>query len=154
MKIIYQSYWPSRKKIQSEEVTISYLDTTNKTKYLELFKKGKISVTEVAGRNHEDGLHYEVLILDNLNHPEFYLQIVHENEFVGVSFLDDAGREYLTYHFTEIEPKKKLFLREVWYSEYSDDETNEMDCYYHFVFDREGNAAYRKYDEIEKNHRL
>ena len=64
--------------------------------------------------------------------------------------MDDIGREYLAYHFEEIESMKKLFLSEVWYREYSNDETNEMDYYLHFVFDMEENVSYRKYDEIIK----
>jgi hypothetical protein len=150
MKILYQCYWDVTREISSEENTVALLDTSNKTNYLKLFKKGAISTEEIARKNHEDGLHYEVVILDDLNNPEFHLQFVHENEHVGVLFLDDAGREYLTYHFEEILPKKKLFLSEIWYREFSNDETKDMDCYYHFVFDREGNASYRKYDEIEK----
>jgi hypothetical protein len=150
MKVLYQSYWDVTREIKSEENTISLLDTSNKTKYLRLFKKGKISTEEVARKNHEDGLHYEVVILNDLNNPEFHLQIVHENKHVGVLFLDDAGREYLTYHFEEISPKKKLFLGEIWYREFSNDETKDMDFRIHFVFDREGNVNYRKYDDIEK----
>jgi hypothetical protein len=150
MKVLYQGYSTLGRKIHTSENTIDTLDIANETKYLKIFKQGKITIEEIAGKNHEDGLMYKVTILDDLDMPVNHLNIVHENEFVGVSFLDDAGREYLTYHFTEIEPKKKLFLHEVWYNEYSDDETEDMDYYLHFVFDREGNAAYRKYDEIAK----
>lgn len=150
MKVLYQCYWDVTREISSEENTVALLDTSNKTNYLKPFKKGEISVEEIARKNHDDGLHYEAVILDDLDHPEVHLQIVHENEFVGVLFLDDAGRNYLTYHFEEIEPKKNLFLSEIWYREFSNDETKDMDYYLYFVFDREGNASYRKYDEIEK----
>ena len=150
MKIIYQNYWEARRRIQAEEVTVSYLDTCNKTKYLKKFKKGEVTLEEISKKNHENGLMYNVTVLNDLDKPINSIDIVHENEFIGVQFLDDTGREYLAYHFEEIEPMKKLFLGELWYRKYSNDETDEMDYYIHFVFDREGNASYRKYDEINK----
>ncbi|MDR0604547.1 MAG: hypothetical protein LBG80_09625 [Bacteroidales bacterium] len=148
-RIIYQNYWASRKKIQSEDASISAWDNYNKTKYLHSFEKGNITLEEIAYKNHVAGLHYEVIILED-EKPAYYIVFVHKNKFVGVSFLDNSGREYLTYHFDEVEACKKLFLEEIWYNEYLDDETENMDYYLHFVFDREGNAAYRKYDEIAK----
>jgi hypothetical protein len=150
MKIIYQGYWAYKKLLQSEEATISYLDTCNKTKYLKLYKKNKITLEEVSRENHYDGLMYVVSIFNHTNFPINYLEIVHENEFIGVHFIDKFGRDYLTYHFEEIEPKNKLFLRELWYKVYSNNETNEKNCRFHFVFDTDGNINYRKYDEIEK----
>lgn len=149
MKILYQGYSTLSKNIQTEKATISYLDTANKTTYLKMFESGKITMEEIVRKNHKDGLMYEVTVLDNLDMPINYLAIVHENDFIGISFLDDAGREYLKYHFDEVESKKKLFLEEVWYRKYSGDK-DEMDYYIHFVFDKEGNVAYRKYDEINK----
>jgi len=150
MKVLYQSYSTLKKRIKTAENTVDTLDIANKTKYLKKFMRGEITLEEIARKNHENGLMYEVVILDDLDTPMYYLAIVHENDFIGVYFLDDAGRKYLTYHFDEVEPMKRLFLHEVWYREYSDDETNNEDYRIHFVFDREGNAAYRKYDEINQ----
>jgi hypothetical protein len=150
MKITYQNYWASRKLLHSEEATVSYLDTCNKTRYLKSYKKNKITLEEISRKNHYDGLMYVVSILDDTNFPIIFLEIVHENEHIGVHFIDNFGRDYLTYHFDEIELKNKLFLRELWYKVYSNNETNDMDCYFHFVFDTDGNISYRKYDELEK----
>jgi hypothetical protein len=149
MEILYQCYSTLKRKIDDIENSIDNLDIYNKTKYLRLFKKGNITLQEIAYKNHVAGLHYEVVILED-EKPVYYIVFVHKNKFVGVSFLDNSGREYLTYHFDEIDTNKKLFLSEVWYREFLDDETRNMDYYLHFVFDREGNVAYRKYDEIAK----
>ncbi|MDR2917737.1 MAG: hypothetical protein LBV72_00015 [Tannerella sp.] len=149
MKQLYQSYWAARKRLQTEEATVSYLDTTNDTKYLKLFQKGKITAEEVAKKNHEEGLHYEVTILAE-EKPISFLEIVHENNYIGVTFLDEVGRKYLKYQFKEVEPLKKLFLHEVWYYNYLSEDAINEDYRIHFAFDQEGNASYRKYDEINE----
>ncbi len=149
MEIKYRSYWATEKLLQTEEVTIEYLDTINSTKYIRLFNKGEITGEEVARKNHEEGLVYVVTILKD-EKPLYFLEFAHENEFIGVNFIDEVGRNYLTYHFSEIEPKKVLFLEEVWYKYFPNEVTTDEDYRLHFVFDQEGNAAYRKYDEINK----
>lgn len=148
MKTVYQSWNAPYYELQSEEDTIDYLDTVNETKYLRLFKKGEITLEEIARKNHKEGLMYCVTVLDDDGTPYCALDIVHENEFIGVNFLDSAGREYLTYHFSEVEPMKKLFLEEVWYTFYPNSETKDGNYRLHFVFDQDGNAAYRKYDDL------
>lgn len=149
METIFRSYSRLGRKVQSEEVTIENMDTINDTEYLRLFKKGDITGEEVAYRNHEVGLMYYVTIVDDDNTPYCTLSIDHENKFVGVYFLDNVGREYLTYHFCEVEPMKKLFLEEVWYTFYPNSEAKDGNYRLHFVFDQEGNAAYRKYDDLD-----
>lgn len=149
MKYLYRTYFIAKRLVQSEQSSISYWDTVNDTNYLRLFKKGEITSVEVARKNHEDGLMYSVIVLDDDGSPYCSLDIVHENEFIGVDFLDDSGRIYLSYHFDEVEPMKKLFLREVWYSFYPNSEAKDANYRLHFVFDHDGNAAYRKYDDLE-----
>lgn len=149
METVYKSWNAEYYELQSEEQTIGYLDTVNDTKYLRLFKKGKITGEEVARENHKAGLMYCVTILDDDDVPYCALDIVHENEFIGVNFLDNVGREYLSYHFREIDPMKRLFLEEVWYTFYPNSEAKDGNYRLHFVFDQDGNAAYRKYDDLE-----
>jgi hypothetical protein len=149
-KVIYQRYSTLGRVLKDESITIDCLDTSNDTKYFKKFQKGQITAEEVAKKNHEDGLHYEVTILEEET-PIAFLEIVHENEFVGVKFLDEEGRDYLHYHFSEIEPKKKLFLEELWFYHFKEEDTSSNSDYrLHFVFDQEGNISYRKYDEINK----
>ena len=149
MKCLYRSYFEAKRLVQSERSTIDYLDTVNDTKYLSLFKKGEITGEEVANKNHGDGLMYCVIVLEDDGTPFCALDIVHENEFIGVNFLDNVGREYLTYHFCEVDPMKRLFLEEVWYTFYPNSEAKDGNYRLHFVFDQDGNAAYRKYDDLE-----
>ena len=149
MKTVYQSWNAGYYELQSEEHTIDYLDTVNDTKYLRLFKKGEITGEEVARKNHNNGLMYCVTILDDDGVPYCALDIVHENEFIGIDFLDNNGRIYLSYHFREVEPMKMLFFREVWYTFYPNSEAKDGNYRLHFVFDQDGNAAYRKYDDLE-----
>ncbi len=149
MESRYRNYWSHKKILQAEEDTIQNLDIVNDTNYLSLFKKGEITAKEIASKNHEDGLLYEVTILED-NKPIVFLEINHQNEFIDVNFIDEEGRNYLNYHFIEVEPKKKLFLREVWYYYFSNAETNNDDSRVHFVFDPEGNVAYREYDNINE----
>ena len=148
METLFRRYGRLGKKVQSEEDTIDYLDTVNDTKYLRLFKKGEITLEEIARKNHQEGLMYCVTVLDDDCTPYCTLDIVHENKFIGVDFLDSSGRIYLSYHFREVEPMKKLFIREVWYTFYPNSETKDGNYRLHFVFDQDGNAAYRKYDDL------
>ena len=148
MEIQFKRYSRLRKEVQLEEDTIDYLDTVNDTNHLCLFKKGKITLEEIVCKNHREGLMYCVTILDDDGAPYCALDIVHENEFIGVNFLDSVGREYLVYHFAEVEPMKKLFLEEVWYSFYPNSEAKDENYRLHFAFDQDGNAAYRKYDDL------
>jgi len=152
MKTIYQSYWPGRKKIQCEEHTISYLDTSNKTKYEKKYLKGEITTEEVAKKNHKDRLHYEFTMVDEEGYPICYVTIVPENDHVGVNFIDGDGRKYLAYLFDEIEPAKKLFLKEVWFWQYAKATTDEELFRKHFVFDQEGNVNSRKYIDREQRY--
>lgn len=116
MKTVYQSWNAGYYELQSEVHTIDYLDTVNDTNYLRLFKKGEITGEEVARKNHDSGSMYCVTILDDDGVPYCALDIVRENEFIGIDFLDNNGRINLTYHFCEVNPMKRLFLEEVWYT--------------------------------------
>lgn len=150
-EIIYQRYTVWKGILKTESDTVEYWDTVNKTRLFKKFQKGQMTIEEIARKNHEDGLLYEVTILEE-DTPAVFLQINHKNEFIGVNFMDEVGRAYLTYHFSEIEAKKKLFLNEVWYSYYTpgDKSFDNEEYRINFIFAREGNAAYRKYDEINK----
>lgn len=146
--IIYQSWNTPYKELQSELHTISYLDTVNGTKYKKSFEKKERTLEEIARSNHTNGLFYCVTAYD---HEDLYcyIEICHENQYIGVDFFDSSLRVYMSYCFEEVESMKKIFLREVWYHSFSDELTKDEVYRLHFVFDQDGNAAYRKYDDLE-----
>lgn len=152
MIVKYQSYWTSARKLQSEAALIGRLDTSNKTKDKKKYEGGGITAEEIARKNHEDKLHYEFSVFNSEDDefPYCYVTVVPRNKHIGVNFIDDAGRKYLSYHFHEINDERKLFLHEAWYFHFTSETQEGEDYRLHFVFDEEGNAAIRKYDEINK----
>lgn len=82
-----------------------------------------------ARRRHESGKLYTV-VLGDPERPAAYLDVRNETGFVGVHFLDDAGRPYLTYHFAR-DPNSDddLFLEQATYREYVGDEVVRGDAY-------------------------
>lgn len=147
MKTVYQSWNTPFKELQSELDTISYLDIVNGTKYEKYFKKKERTLEEIVQSNHTNGLFYCVTAYDN---EELYcfIEICHENQYIGVDFFDSSLRVYMNYCFEEVESMKKIFLREVWYHSFSNESTEDEDYRLHFVFDFEGNVSYRKYDDV------
>lgn len=53
---------------------------------------------EKALESHESGKWYTVLVGD-LQRPAAFIEVVGENRYVGVNFLDDQLRDYLIYNF-------------------------------------------------------
>lgn len=82
-------------------------------------KKQPIGVmdSEKARELHNARKQYTVLI-DSIDKPSNFVEI--NDDFVGVSFLDEELREYLTYQFQEID-KNKLFLSMATHREFNDD---------------------------------
>ena len=117
MVIKYVSWLPNYKELNSEVGTQTRLDVSNQTKNKANVQKGKMTAKEVAEKNHKDKLHYEFCVLEeeSSTYPDCYVTVVPENEFIGVNFIDDAGRNYLKYHFEEVNDGKELFLVEAWY---------------------------------------
>lgn len=103
MIIKYQSYWAAVKVLQREAALLGRLDTSNGTHYKTLYEKGMISSEEIAQRNHIERLHYEFSVMKpgHNPYPFCYVTIVPKNEHIGLNFIDEAGRNYLTYLFRE-----------------------------------------------------
>ncbi len=149
MKIIYRGYSSPRKKMKSELDTVAKWDTLNNTKNEKDVESGKLTSEEVAQNNHKDGLDYEFTVFnEDEDFPFCFVKVVPENNFIGVEFIDDLGRNYLKYSFGKLSDNK-LFLEEVWFYEFGNSNTNRMKSRTHFVFDEEGNSNYRVYDMIQ-----
>jgi len=148
MEIKYQNFWSAPKKLQTEVQLIGRLDTSNKTKYKKKYVAGEITAREIAGLNHQGGLHYELTII---NEDELFCYLVIKGEHIKVNFLDGNLRIYLNYYFSpSTKYTNKVFLDEIWYNNYTS-ESNDTESYrLHFVFDEDGNVNYRKYDEVNQ----
>jgi hypothetical protein len=83
-----------------------------------------------ARRRHEAGELYTA-VLGDPERPTAYLDVRLETGYVGVHFLDDGGRPYLTYAFAR-EPGSDddLFLQQATYREYEGGEVVRGDAYY------------------------
>lgn len=152
MIVKYVSWLEDYKELNTEAGTQTRLDASNGTKNKASVEKEKITAEEVAEKNHHDKLHYEFCVLEEESsmYPECYVTVVPKNKFIGVNFIDDAGRNYLSYHFEEINDDRKLFLGEAWYLHFASETQDQEDYRLHFVFDKEGNVAVRKYDETNQ----
>ena len=76
---------------------------------------------------HKKGKEYAVLV-DSDTHPSCVLTILPHKDrpkFIEVGFLDEWLRKYLVYSFKEIE-SNKLFLVQINYREYPDEDTDEV----------------------------
>jgi len=148
MIIKYQNWLESYKELNTEAGTQTKLDASNGTKNKAKVLKGQLSAADVAKQNHLDRLHYEFCVFgDDEDIPDSYVTVVPRNKHVGVNFLDQVGRRYLTYLFHEVKEDRTLFLREIWYYNFSSESTENEDYRLHFVFDETGQVNYRKYDE-------
>ena len=86
-------------------------------------------------------------------YPDCYVTIVPRNKHVGVHFIDNEGREYLTYLFHEVKEDRTLFLQEVWFYQFIPGNSSEDQEYrIHFVFDQDGNYAARKYIDSKRKY--
>jgi len=139
-QVTYNSWWRRKKRAQSDEDTLHILDGYNQTKYAK--KKNLNGVLEEASRAaHKNRRVYYVTIYEN-EEPFCFLEI--NNDFIGVSFLDEKNREYLNYRFNEVEPNK-LFLQKATYWEF-DEETGKEKNSTTYRFSIEGDLAIIKTD--------
>jgi hypothetical protein len=87
-----------------------------------------------ARRRHETGALYTAI----LGHPESadaYLEVRLEAGFVGVYFLDNEGRNHLTYLFGKLDGEDRLFLEQAITREFDDDGNVRHGKAYHFKRD-------------------
>lgn len=112
-------------------------------------KKRPIDVwsEDLARDAHMSGQHYTVLV-DSIENPSCFLEIT--KSAVGVSFLDDRLREFLSYDFQEIEPGK-LFLSVATYREF-EGETDQVANGTSYTFTRGGAAVTER--EFFNPHRI
>ena len=104
-------------------------------------KKSPIQIWDEgkAREAHEARKLYTVLLGDP-ERPQCFIEI--NNDFVGVSFLDDKLRETLTYQFQEIEDGK-LFLTMATYRDFEGD-TDKVSEGTSYIFNQDGNIQIRK----------
>ncbi|MBY0563043.1 MAG: hypothetical protein K2P58_02555 [Hyphomonadaceae bacterium] len=100
-----------------------------------------------AKARHKKGALYTVLV-GSETRPNSFLEVVGENAFVSVNFLDDELRDYLTYAFQRVEDGR-LFLSAVTRREYQPgtDKIAKAELYY---FNREGSVSVRLVDAEAK----
>ncbi|KHK63732.1 hypothetical protein [Pseudomonas frederiksbergensis] len=97
---------------------------------------------EAAARiNHESGVPYTALI-GSATKPSCFLEFLTDKGMVGVGFLDQNLREYMSYQFHRVEDDK-LFLSMVTHREFFDggDKVKEGVTYF---FDRSGELVIRR----------
>ncbi|WP_055446373.1 hypothetical protein [Lacinutrix mariniflava] len=138
--------------MKPEVDTVAKWDTWNGTKFKKDLENGKKTSKEIAQNNHKVGLDYEFSAMyedDTSDFPFCFVSVVPENKFIGVEFMDGVGRKYLKYSFGKNEDKNLLFLEEIWFYEFANEDTDKMKSRTHFVFDEVGNVNYRVYDMIQ-----
>ena len=96
-----------------------------------------------ARRRHETGDLYTV-ILGDPESADAYLEVRLEAGFVGVYFLDDDGRNHLTYLFGKQDGEDRLFLEQAIWREF--DETGKPRRGQAFHFKRDGTVYLREKD--------
>lgn len=155
MIIKYQSWLQNYNELNTEEGTQTRLDVSNKTRYRDKVEKGILTAKQVAEMNHNAKLHYEFCAFEQQDDvtPLCYVTVVPCNEYIGVNFIDGAGRNYLSYQFHEMDSNRRLFMGEAWYLHFTSETHDKEDYRLHFVFDEEGNIAIRQYDEIARKTR-
>lgn len=75
-EIIYQRYTVWKGILKTESDTVEYWDTVNKTRLFKKFQKGQMTIEEIARKNHEDGLLYEVTILEEDTPAVFFYRLI------------------------------------------------------------------------------
>lgn len=109
------------------------------------FRINKISIEpcdEAAARaKHESGASYTVLI-GSATKPTCFLELIIDKGMVGVGFLDEHLREYMTYQFQRVEDGR-LFLSMVTHRDFVDggDKVKEGTTYF---FDQGGELVIRR----------
>lgn len=86
---------------------------------------------------------FTALILEE-GEPESYIEF--NDSYIGVFFLDDYYRAYLSYHFKEQE-NGKLFLSQAVYKEY-EEETDNLEKTTHFFFEEDGTFKAKERDFV------
>ncbi len=143
INIKYNSWWDTRKRIQSIENTLAQLDLYNKTNYA---KQDYINeeTLEIASKNaHINENVYFVLILDN-DKPINALEI--NKDFFRVKFIDDKHRKYLSYDFQGTD-KKMLFLSSATYWEYNGD-SDKIVKITNYIFKEDGKSTIIERDKL------
>jgi hypothetical protein len=87
-----------------------------------------------ARRRHESGELYTVLLGDP-DSPSEYLEIRLEAGYVGVTFLDGDGRNYLAYTFAKEPSDERLFLQQASFREFDEQGKVRKGETYHFKRD-------------------
>jgi hypothetical protein len=96
--------------------------------------------TEERARVAHANKQYYTVLVDSIERPCCFLEITEGG--VGVGFLDEKLREYLSYGFQEIE-SNKLFLTMATYREF-DGETDKVVKGTSYIFSVEGNVQIRR----------
>jgi len=113
---------------------------TDTVKYAERWLDGRPDdVEEIddeeARRRHASGQLYTA-ILGDPSAPRAYVDVRLERGFVGVHFLDDDGRDYVTYLFGKQKGDDRMFLEQATWREYgTGDDVRRGENY---IFKRDG----------------
>jgi len=146
MNIHYLSWSEQYIKTLSEESYVRRLDTANRTKYFEEFKKGA-TTRQIAQWWHQNRQYYDVFVETDQHEPFAFLEI--NDNFMGVNFLDEAHRLYLNYTFTEVRPGQ-LFMSEAFFFDFKTEEAPEEWRRLHFLFSQTGEVRVQEYLEEEE----
>ncbi len=105
-------------------------------------KKKPIEVwgEDIAAQKHNSGEPYTVLIGSDKT-PECFIEVVKENNMVGVGFLDAHQREYLMYQFHLLE-NDTLFLAMAVHREF-DGDSDQVKTGTTYLFKQDGNITIR-----------
>jgi hypothetical protein len=96
---------------------------------------------EQARQAHTKNEAYTVLV-GNTERPTAVIDIAPSTNFVGVTFLDDLQREYLSYNFKILEPNQ-LFLSMATHREFTKD-SDKVDSGSSYIFNLDGKLAIMK----------
>lgn len=94
---------------------------------------------EAAKVRHVAGKPYVALIGSNAT-PSCFVEVLLDKDMVGVGYLDEKGREYLTYQFQCMD-SERLFLTMATYREFSADGKVSVGTSY--IFNKEGGLVIR-----------
>jgi hypothetical protein len=100
-----------------------------------------------ARSRHESGELYTAILGDRES-PRAYVDVRLEKGFVGVHFLDDDGRNHVTYLFGKGDGDDRLFLEQAVWRQFDDDgEVARGDAYY---FKRDGTIHLESKDYVNR----
>ncbi len=115
MKLTLRGWNQPYKELQSEQDSLAYLDTSNKTRYSR--RKNKDGLLELASREayEQRKVHFATILTED-NRP--YCAIESNTGYFGVDFLRDNLEDYLVYVYRdEYAQDGKLFLKLIILSE-------------------------------------